>query len=85
MKGTASHSRVMVGLDQVERGHISLDTVRAQAAVLRWGCDHTVNALGTARHQNSSQSGVSKPESIWGSSVCQLHHQMVLGAFGGAG
>lgn len=52
MKGTASHSRAMVVLDEVERGHFSLDTVRAQATALREGCDPTMTALGAAPQWN---------------------------------
>lgn len=35
MKGTDSHSRAVLVLDEVERGRFSLDTVRAQATALR--------------------------------------------------
>lgn len=36
-KGTDSYFRAMVALDEVERGHFSLDTVRAQGRAFREG------------------------------------------------
>lgn len=61
VKGTASHFKAMVALDEVEREYFSLDTVRAQITALRESPDHRA-----APRSDSSQTGGSEPGSIQG-------------------
>lgn len=50
LNGTDSHFRAMVALDEVERGHFSLDTVRAQGPALREGGPGPQRVCSRARH-----------------------------------
>lgn len=76
--GTASHSRTMASLDEVERGHFSLHAARAHGAALRRGPDWSDCFRGSPTVGTPLRQASVHRNQYGGSSVCQLLYQMVL-------